>query len=109
MYKFVHKSTLLSFKIFLMPLLLCCALTVITLAQQEGTSSAAAARTRYLSETGLIPASREVAVGEFINYHRHQIGRPKSGEAVALDMRWGNDQAFGAGSDAGFLICVYNA
>ena len=61
-------------------------------AQQEGASTAAAARTRYLSEMGLIPASRSVAVEEFVNYHRHQIGRPKAGEAVALDVRWGNDR-----------------
>jgi Mg-chelatase subunit ChlD len=59
---------------------------------QEGTSTAAAARTRYLSEMGLIPASRSVAVEEFVNYHRHQIGRPRAGEAVLLDVRWGNDR-----------------
>src|SRR5215212_3513218 len=58
---------------------------------QEGTSTAAAARARYLSESGLVPASREIAVEEFVNYHRHQIGRPKAGEAVLLDVRWGND------------------
>lgn len=59
---------------------------------QDGVSTAAAARTRYLSEMGLIPASRSVAVEEFVNYHRHQIGRPKAGEAVLLDVRWGNDR-----------------
>ncbi len=59
---------------------------------QEGASTAAAARTRYLSEMGLIPASNSVAVEEFVNYHRHQIGRPKAGEAVLLDVRWGNDR-----------------
>ena len=59
---------------------------------QEGASSAAAARTRYLSEMGLIPASRSVAVEEFVNYHRHQFGRPKAGEAVLMDVRWGNDR-----------------
>lgn len=58
---------------------------------QEGASTAAAARARYLSESGVVPASREVAVEEFVNYHRHQIGRPKAGEAVLLDVRWGND------------------
>jgi Mg-chelatase subunit ChlD len=54
---------------------------------------------------GSLPTSREVAVEEFINYHRHQIGRPKAGEAVAMDVRWmdvrwGNDQALGAGHEA---------
>ena len=72
-------------------LLLCSALGGSALAQ-EGASSAAASRTRYLAEAGLLPTSREIAVEEFVNYHRHQIGRPRAGEAVALDVRWGNDQ-----------------
>ncbi|HUQ32097.1 MAG TPA: VWA domain-containing protein [Pyrinomonadaceae bacterium] len=59
---------------------------------QEGASQAAAARTRYLAEAGLLPSSREIVVEEFVNYHRHQIGRPRAGEAVALDVRWGNDR-----------------
>jgi Mg-chelatase subunit ChlD len=67
---------------------------------QEGASTAAAARTRYLSEVGLIPVSRSVAVEEFVNYHRHQIGRPKAGEAVLLDVRWGNDQVSRADGEA---------
>lgn len=67
---------------------------------QEGTSTAAAARARYLSEAGLVPASREVAVEEFVNYHRHQIGRPKAGEAVLLDVRWGNDRVSAASPEA---------
>jgi uncharacterized protein YegL len=106
-----RKATFVSFKVFLISFLLSFALPGVTFAQ-EGASSAAAARTRYLSETGLLPASREVAVEEFINYHRHQIGRPKSGEAVALDMRWGNDQAPGAGYEAvlqlGFSTALAN-
>src|SRR5215475_5200818 len=67
---------------------------------QDAASTASAARTRYLSEVGLVPSSREVAVEDFINYHRHQIGSPKAGEAVAMDVRWGNDRAFGAGYEA---------
>ncbi|HEX8116369.1 MAG TPA: VWA domain-containing protein [Pyrinomonadaceae bacterium] len=67
---------------------------------QEGASTAAAARTRYLSEMGLIPASRSVAVEEFVNYHRHQIGRPKAGEAVHMDVRWGNDRVSAASPEA---------
>src|SRR5215213_2577635 len=69
-------------------------------AAQDGVSTAAAARTRYLSEMGLIPASRSVAVEEFVNYHRHQIGRPKAGEAVALDVRWGNDRVAASDPEA---------
>src|SRR5215207_1244492 len=81
----------------------CFLLTICALpahARQEGASTAAAARTRYLSEMGLIPASRSVAVEEFVNYHRHQIGRPRAGEAVLLDVRWGNDRVSGADAEA---------
>jgi Ca-activated chloride channel homolog len=57
---------------------------------QDGVSSAAASRTRYLGELGIIPTSREIVVEEIVNYHRHNIGRPKAGEAVHMDVRWGN-------------------
>jgi Ca-activated chloride channel homolog len=100
-----------SFKVSLSLLFLFLALTGAARAQ-DATSTASAARTRYLSETGLIPRSREVAVEEFINYHRHQIGRPKAGEAVALDVRWGNDRAVGADHEAvlqvGFSTAMVN-
>jgi Ca-activated chloride channel homolog len=106
-----HKDSLVSFKIFLSVSFLFLALTGAAPAQ-EGRSTASAARTRYLSETGLVPSSREVAVEDFINYHRHEIGRPKAGEAVALDVRWGNDRAFGAGYEAilqvGFSTAMAN-
>jgi Mg-chelatase subunit ChlD len=108
----LHKfKNRVSFKIFPGLLLIFLALTNAAQAQ-EGRSTASAARTRYLSETGLVPSPREVAVEDFINYHRHEIGRPRAGEAVALDMRWGNDQAFGAGCEAvlqvGFSTALAN-
>ncbi|HEX8738350.1 MAG TPA: VWA domain-containing protein [Pyrinomonadaceae bacterium] len=34
----------------------------------------------------------EVAVEEFVNYHRHRLPLPKSGQSVALDARWGNSE-----------------
>lgn len=99
-----------SFKSLLTFSLLFYALTVSAFAQ-EGTSTAAAARSRYLAEAGQIPSSREIAVEEFVNYHRHQIGRPKAGEAVALDVRWGSDQV-GVQQDAvlqvGFSTALAN-
>lgn len=91
MSKSTYRTQPVCFKIFLALWLLCCALSVNSFAQ-EATSTAAAARTRYLSEAGVLPSSSEVAVDEFVNYHHHEIGRPKAGEAVALDVRWGNDQ-----------------
>src|SRR5215813_411988 len=106
------KVTHFSFKVFLSLSFLFVALTGAAMAQQAGTSSAAASRARYLSEIGVIPKSREVVVEEFINYHRHQIGSPKAGEAVAMDVRWGNDRVYGAGAEAvlqvGFSTALAN-
>lgn len=34
----------------------------------------------------------QVAVEEFVNYHKHRLPLPKVGRAVALDVRWGNDE-----------------
>lgn len=65
----------------------------IAVVAQDGVSSAGAARTKYLSGLGMIPSAREVIVEDFVNYHRHEIGRPKAGEAVALDVRWGSSSA----------------
>src|SRR5262249_24423482 len=106
------KDSLVRLKIFACLLFLFLALANAALAQQDGRSTASAARTRYLSEVGLVPSSREVVVEDFINYHRHEIGRPKAGEAVALDVRWGNDRSFGAGYEAvlqvGFSTALAN-
>ncbi|HKX33532.1 MAG TPA: VWA domain-containing protein [Blastocatellia bacterium] len=108
--KLVFKPRNTRKKVLSLPLLLLI-LTGVALGQ-AGTSSASASRTRYLSEVGLAPASREVAVEEFINYHQHQIGRPKAGEAVALDVRWGNEQAVDSHDEAilqvGFSTALAN-
>src|SRR5499427_11142042 len=109
--RIMANDSLVGFKLFSGLLLLFLALTNAALAQ-DGRSTASAARTRYLSEVGLAPSSREVAVEDFINYHRHEIGRPRAGEAVAMDVRWGNDRAFGAGYEAvlqvGFSTALAN-
>jgi Ca-activated chloride channel family protein len=103
----VHRTTSFSLKLFL----LLCAFASTALAQ-AGASSAADSRTRYLSEMGVIPASREVAVEEIVNYRRHQIGLPKAGEAVAMDVRWGNDEVGTTGREAvlqvGFSTALAN-
>src|SRR5215213_352044 len=111
MSRLAYRIPAATFKVFLSLAFLLCALGGIAPAQ-EGTSTAAAARTRYMSGMGLIPTSREIAVEEFVNYHRHQIGRPKAGEAVALDVRWGNDRASGPQPEAvlqvGFSTALVN-
>lgn len=83
------------------------ALSSLCLAQ-DGVSTAGAARARYLGNLGIMPASREVTVEDFVNYHRHEIGRPKAGEAVGLDLRWGNDVVSG-GKDAVLQIGLSTA
>ena len=89
-----------TFQVLLSLILLALGAAPLPARAQEGASTAAAARTRYLSEMGLIPASRSVAVEEFVNYHRHQIGRPRAGEAVSLDVRWGSDRVSAADPEA---------
>lgn len=42
----------------------------------------------------------EVAVEEFVNYHRHRLPLPKAGQAVAMDVRWGNDEVSSGQRDA---------
>lgn len=49
----------------------------------------------YPTYNAPVPAFKipeEVAVEEFVNYHKHRLPLPKAGQAVALDTRWGNDE-----------------
>lgn len=80
-------------------------------AAQESVSSASVSRSRAISSANVAsPRNRsksssrasyaavnftppdEVAVEEFVNYHRHRLPLPKAGQAVAMDVRWGNDE-----------------
>ena len=65
--------------------------TATTAFAQDGVSTASAARTKYLGNRGEFPSSREIAVEDFVNYPRHELPLPKAGQAVAMDVRWGND------------------
>src|SRR5581483_11828205 len=95
----INKVALVSFRVLLAFSILLFVFCFASIAQ-EGASSAAASRIRYMADLGVMPASREVSVEDFVNYHRHQIGRPRVGEAVAMDVRWGNDQVSGADDEA---------
>jgi Mg-chelatase subunit ChlD len=71
---------------------------------QESASSASVSRSRAISNSGTATPNRtyyktetftppdEVAVEEFVNYHKHRLPLPKSGKGVAMDVRWGNDE-----------------
>ena len=54
---------------------------------QGGFSSASLSVNR---SNGITP-SEQVIVEEFMNYHTHKIAMPKANEAVAVDLRWGNN------------------
>ena len=46
----------------------------------------------YNSPAPVLRLPEEVAVEEFVNYHKHRLPLPKVGQAVALDTRWGNGE-----------------
>ena len=109
----VHRSFA---KVLIFGLLCLCSLTPIS-AQQSG-SAASVSRSRAIVNSGpstpstttttYYPSSPsyptyhspspvfkipdEVAVEEFVNYHKHRLPLPKSGQAVAMDTRWGNSE-----------------
>ncbi len=54
----------------------------------------------YYQPTVNFKTPDEVAVEEFVNYHKHRLPLPKVGQAVALDTRWGNDEISAAQREA---------
>ncbi|HYV10207.1 MAG TPA: VWA domain-containing protein [Pyrinomonadaceae bacterium] len=100
-YRFVEK-------ILVLGLLCLCSWTTV-LAQQSG-SVASVSRSRAIVNAGpnapvpttstyyptynapVFKIPEEIAVEEFVNYHKHRLPLPKSGQAVALDTRWGNGE-----------------
>lgn len=105
------------FEKYLAFVLLCLCSWTSVLAQQSG-SAASVSRSRAIVNSGstapapttstyypsspsyptyTVPAPvfripEEVAVEEFVNYHKHRLPLPKAGQAVALDTRWGNGE-----------------
>lgn len=86
------------------------AFSVINISAQDGLSTASVSRGRAIASpnNASTNSSRnsgsnkynsanftppdEVAIEEFVNYHRHRLPMPKAGQAVAMDVRWGNDE-----------------
>src|SRR5678816_3676430 len=66
---------------------------------QNGVSSASVSRARAeasrpIGLSGAVPPAPDtIAVEEIINYHRHRLPLPKSGQGVRMDVRWDNDTA----------------
>lgn len=75
---------------------------------QQSASSASVSRSRAITTSSLLNSNSantgyygsgttftppdEVAVEEFVNYHKHRLPLPKVGQGVAMDTRWGNDE-----------------
>jgi Ca-activated chloride channel family protein len=66
---------------------------------QQGVSSASVSRVRSEASRPIdtsiaaIAAPDAIAVEEIVNYHRHHLPLPGSGQAVRMEVRWGNDTA----------------
>lgn len=41
------------------------------------------------TRAGHLPPSKSIVIEEFFNFHRHDIRLPRSGESIALELRWG--------------------
>lgn len=98
------------------------AFSVLTVSAQEGLSSASVSRGRAIASpnnastnsrgnsgsnnynsnynSATFTPPDEVAIEEFVNYHRHRLPLPKAGQAVAMDVRWGNDEVSNGQRDA---------
>lgn len=46
----------------------------------------------YSTPARVLKLPEEIAVEEFVNYHKHRLPPPKWGQAVAMDTRWGNNE-----------------
>lgn len=90
-----------------------CLFSAVGTTAQESASSASVSRSRAINNSNPQPTYRrntssgttnyyaptvsftppdEVAVEEFVNYHRHRLPLPKVGQSVAIDTRWGNGE-----------------
>lgn len=89
--------------------------SALSISAQQGTSAASVSRSRAVTTSNLLSSGAEknyygsgasftppdeVAVDEFVNYHKHRLPLPKVGQAVALETRWGNDEISAAQREA---------
>ena len=58
----------------------------------SGQTSSTQTNPNYYRSNTIFTPPDEVAVEEFVNYHKHRLPYPKVGQAVALDTRWGNNE-----------------
>jgi Mg-chelatase subunit ChlD len=56
------------------------------------TSAYPASYPTYNAPPPVFKVPEEIAVEEFVNYHKHRLPLPKVGQSVAMDTRWGNGE-----------------
>jgi len=83
-------------------------LTSFSVFAQQSTSSASVMRARAMSKGSQSGSAKSdyyepqrvftppdfIVVDEFVNFHKHNLPMPKSGQSVAMDVRWGNNQVY---------------
>ncbi len=87
----------------------------LEVAAQQSASSASLSRSKAISKsnsgqtnsrnanynnTARFTPPDEVAVEEFVNYHKHRLSLPKVGQSVAMDLRFGSDAISAAQREA---------
>lgn len=68
--------------------------------QTTNSTNKSSRNSSYYPSTVNFKVPDEVAVEEFVNYHKHRLALPKVGQAVALDTRWGNNEISAAQREA---------
>lgn len=63
-----------------------------SVSQSRASSNIYSGNSNYYSPSATLNLPKEVAVEEFVNYHKHRLPMPKVGQGVAMDTRWGNDE-----------------
>jgi Mg-chelatase subunit ChlD len=63
-----------------------------SVSQSRASSNTYSGNSNYYSPSATLNLPKEVAVEEFVNYHKHRLPMPKVGQGVAMDTRWGNDE-----------------
>ncbi len=60
--------------------------------KNSGNASRTSSRSSIYNNAARFTPPDQIAVEEFVNYHKHRLPLPKVGQAVAMDTRWGNDE-----------------
>lgn len=68
--------------------------------RNSGPQTTNSGSSNYYAPSVTFNLPKEVIVEEYVNYHKHSLPRPKVGQGVAMDTRWGNDEVSDAQREA---------